>query len=299
MNRRLNQDDKIDLEQAIRALLKERILIFSLTLIFLVIGYIYGKIQPKIYKSEIIIREKPLLLYEEYLPFLISNQLSSQQKLQEIISKEFNHELKLYLSSVDLLVDFAQQYNEIYNLKTYLRNKNINVREFLKKNLELIYNAKNNTNTLSLVYEEPFLGEIFLNDYVIFVQKKTFNTFKEQTLNMIVNKIRIYEQNLEIAKKINLEESIFKSQNSNGVDMSENYLLFYHGSKVLSQQIVYLKRLFTELKDQEFVHNLVLEKSSSSIISKPSLFLAINTSVIGFFLSLAIIFIKINLKHKI
>jgi LPS O-antigen subunit length determinant protein (WzzB/FepE family) len=52
-------DDEIDLREIIKTLWNEKILILSISLVFMVIGYVYGALQPKIYKTEITIREAP------------------------------------------------------------------------------------------------------------------------------------------------------------------------------------------------------------------------------------------------
>jgi LPS O-antigen subunit length determinant protein (WzzB/FepE family) len=62
-------DDEIDLSEIIKTLWNEKILILSISLIFMVIGYVYGALQPNIYKTEITIREAPSSLFEAYRPF--------------------------------------------------------------------------------------------------------------------------------------------------------------------------------------------------------------------------------------
>ena len=72
-NSRILEYNKIDLRKIIKTLWNEKILIFSITLIFMVAGYIYSTLKPKIYKTEIIIREVPGYFFEVYLPFLGSS----------------------------------------------------------------------------------------------------------------------------------------------------------------------------------------------------------------------------------
>ncbi len=45
-NSRILQDDEIDLREIIKALWNEKILILSISLIFVVVGYVYGALQP-------------------------------------------------------------------------------------------------------------------------------------------------------------------------------------------------------------------------------------------------------------
>jgi hypothetical protein len=75
--------------------------------------------------------------------------------------------------------------------------------------------------------------------------------------------------------------------------------LFYKGSKILSQEIIYLQRLLIKLENDQFNFEIVSDKSLNSpvqVMSKPSYFLV--GLMIGLFLSLGIVFFKGILKNN-
>ena len=67
-------DDEIDLSEIIIKLWNEKILILSANIIFIVVGYVHDILQPKIYKTEITIREEPSSLFDAYRPFFSKQQ---------------------------------------------------------------------------------------------------------------------------------------------------------------------------------------------------------------------------------
>jgi LPS O-antigen subunit length determinant protein (WzzB/FepE family) len=159
------QDDIINISEIIKNLWNEKILILSISLIFMVIGYVYGVLQPKIYKTEMILREAPSSLFEIYLTL--------QQ--QQDITKQFNDNLKLDLSSLDTLVQFVENNNNTSNFKNYLEEKNVSARNYFRGKFGLANDKKKNIqNKYFLIYSQYFPGESFLNDYIIFVSKKIF-----------------------------------------------------------------------------------------------------------------------------
>jgi LPS O-antigen subunit length determinant protein (WzzB/FepE family) len=166
-------EDEIDLSEIIKTLWNEKILILSISLVFMVMGYVYGALQPKIYKTEITIREAPSSLFEAYRPFF-----STQQ--QQGIARQFNDDLKLNLSSLDTLVQFVEETNTINDFKNHLKEKNISPRNYLKGKFQPVIDKKNNiSNKYSLTYEEPLPGSSFLNDYIIFNQQQTMTIFRQ------------------------------------------------------------------------------------------------------------------------
>jgi len=74
-------DDEIDLSEIIKKIWNEKILILSISFIFTVAGFVYGVLQPKIYRTEIIFREPPSYLFEAYRPFFSTQQIAYLNKL--------------------------------------------------------------------------------------------------------------------------------------------------------------------------------------------------------------------------
>jgi LPS O-antigen subunit length determinant protein (WzzB/FepE family) len=101
-------------------------------------------------------------------------------------------------------------------------------------------------------------GDIFLNNYIIFTKNKTLNTFKNKLRLLLEDKITNYEENLEIAKKLNLLEPILTPQ-------SEWYKddLYYKGSKVLIEEIKFYKILKKNLDNNTLDYNPILDVATS------------------------------------
>jgi hypothetical protein len=159
---------------------------------------VYGALQHKIYKTEITIREAPSSLFEAYRPYLSKEQ---QQQQQQGFAKEFNDMVKLDLSSLDTLIQFFENNNKINSFKTDLKEKKINPRNYFKNKFE---SAKNksiiNPNKYSLTYSQPLQGEIFLSEYIIFVQQQALIRFKQRLQKSILLEINVYKQHFKLQK---------------------------------------------------------------------------------------------------
>ena len=82
--------------------------------------------------------------------------------------------------------------------------------------------------------------------------------------------------------------------------INEPESLFYKGSKVLKQDIIYLQRLLQKLEDGQFNYNLILDKASlpASQALSTKLYFVLGL-ICGLLLSLVIIFLKNILKKKL
>jgi LPS O-antigen subunit length determinant protein (WzzB/FepE family) len=97
-NSRILQDDEIDLGEIIKTLWNEKILILSISFFFMVAGYVYGALQPKIYKTEITIREAPSSLFEAYQAFFqntttTTHNNNNNNTQQQGVARQFNDNL--------------------------------------------------------------------------------------------------------------------------------------------------------------------------------------------------------------
>jgi LPS O-antigen subunit length determinant protein (WzzB/FepE family) len=294
-------DDEIDLKEIILTLWKEKFLILIITLIFTVAGFIYGTLKPKVFETLITLRLAPEVLFEKYRPFIAIQQQQQQQQQQQIsIASNFNKMFKLNLLSFDSLTNFVEQNKKLDEFKSYLKKNNIDVRSYFRGEYRLepvIVPKKKNKyfkeNQYSLILSKSLPYDEFLNDYFIFIKKKTESEFKEEMIDKIVVEIEIYKQNLEIAKKIDLQNPMLKSIAEGYSSTAEPNALFYKGSKVLSQQLIYLEKLLEETKKLNLNYNPILEKASSPIIESQSIVIFISFAFfLGLFLSLIFIFLK-------
>ena len=142
-------------------------------------------------------------------------------------------------------------------------------------------------------------GDIFLNNYAQFIKKKTVFEIKNFLKSSIVNKIVILESALEKAKLINLENPILISMNQANQVVNEPEDLFYKGSKILSQEIIYLKRLIIKLENDQFNFEIVSDKPLNSPVNKGSDLAYFTLGLMfGLFLSCGIIYFRNILKNK-
>ena len=82
--------------------------------------------------------------------------------------------------------------------------------------------------------------------------------------------------------------------------VNEPEALFYKGTKVLSQSIIIDKKLLKKLEDDQFNYNHVLDKASPPVLQNNSeSLLFVFGLILGFLLSLVIIFLRNTLKEKL
>jgi LPS O-antigen subunit length determinant protein (WzzB/FepE family) len=282
LNKKTSKDDEIDLRVIFSRLLKDKFLILIVTLVFAVTGYIYSAFQPKLYEARIGLRDAPDVVLDKYRAYL---EVQQQQK----IILNYNKELKLNLLSLDNLTEFAEKNEKIDEFKSYLKTRKIDVSDYFKNKFKA-ENPKNfdQKNIYTLIFSNTLLPQDFLNDYIIYTKQKTESAAREELTKIIINNIKIYNQNLEIAKKINLQASI----NLKNINNDYNSL-FYNGVEVLKLQIFHLNELLEQTKDLTLDYNPISEKASIINLAVISpLISIIFASILGLFCSFIYIFFK-------
>ena len=202
--------------------------------------------------------------------------------------------------SLDNLQSFVDESREFDNLKAYLKSRNLSAKQyFINKIGEVKEKNLVIPNIYFLVYPKKIDGHLFLNNYVEFTKKKTAFVLKKNLKLSIENNLTILENALEKAKLINLEYPILRSMTNSNQVINEPQDLFYKGSKIISQEIIYLKKLLTKLENEQFNFEIILDKSSNySFNTTPNLLYFVIGLMIGLFLSLVIIFCKSILKSN-
>jgi len=130
--------------------------------------------------------------------------------------------------------------------------------EFKKKNYKpVIFLLPNNVD-----------GGIFLNNYLNFIINKSISEFNNELKMLIKQNILKHEKALEIARTINLENPIIKEKqlDSDDLEVSNNYYLYYEGTKILNIRINWDKILLEEI-DNNFLNYYFIDKIL--ITSKP------------------------------
>ena len=278
---------EIDLGNLIRLLWREKILIVSISIICSLIGYMVTPSQLQQFKVKITLKDPPTQIFEPYI-------------FETPINQQFILDFKLNFLSINNVEIFLEQSREFNNFKAFLKSKNINVNKYFDDHRFGSVKEKNVAipNKYFLVFTKELDGVAFLNNYADFIKKKTIIETKNNLKLTIQNKITNNEQALEIANLIKLEEPILKSAKTNLV-LPEVEDLFYKGSKVLSQNIVNLKKLIIKLENDQLNYEPKLEQSVISEFHSKGLTLDYLTGLIfGFLLSFVIIFFKSALRSK-
>jgi len=284
-------DNEIDLKEIVLTLWKEKYLIIIFTLTFAVAGYIYGTLKPTVYQSTISLRDAPSSIFNKSDLFISQTQQSTE-KIS--VALNYTNEFKLNLITLDNLIKFFEQNKELDEFKSYLKKNNIKTATYFQGKFQAVYGNKGNfLNKYTLIFSSPLPGEKFLNDYIVFTKQVTVVEFKERLKESIKNEIKVYDQNLEIAKSINLENPILKSFAEGNSVVNEPIALFYKGSKVLSLQKSYLEKFLEEIDNFTLNYNPILEQASNPIIltKSPSIYMVI-AFALGLFISFVVIFIR-------
>ena len=296
-------DDEIDLGDIIKSLWREKVLILFISIICGLASYLYASFQPQEFKAEITLRDPPPQLFEVYALIFNNNNNNNNNNniiINNKIAEQFISDFKLNLLSSDSLQGFVEESSEFDNFKRYLKSRNISAKKYLENKITEV-KEKNLIvpNKYFFVFTKELDGDIFLNNYVQFIKKKTIFEIKKILKLSIENKITLYENSLEKAELINLADPILRSMNQTNQVVNEPNDLFYKGSKILSQEITYLKRLLIKLENDQFNYEIISNKSLNSPVKKMLnlKYFAIGL-MFGLLLSLGIIFFKTILKNN-
>lgn len=290
---------EIDLGNFIRLLWREKILIVSISIICSLIGYIFTTPKLQESKAVIILKDPPTQIFEPYT-YNSSTPTNNNAANNNIIVQQFILDLKMNFLSVNNLDIFLEQSREFHNFKALLNSRNIDVYKYFDGNRFGPIKEKNVvvSNKYFIVFPKELDGVRFLSNYADFIKKKTIAKTKNNLKLTIQNTISINEQALEIANIIELEGPIFKSTDT-VYNVGSGLDLFYSGSKVLSQNIVNLKKLVIKLENDPFNYDLKLDQSVILEFNPERLTFNYLTGLIfGFLLSFVIIFFKSFLRNK-
>ena len=311
-------EETVDLGFFIKLIWKEKILVLLFCTICSLLAYLYISFSTQNVRTEIKLKVPPAQLFENYNFALNINSYTNNNNSytnnnnsytnnnnvnilnNNIIAKQFIYDFESYFLSLDYFESFIEQSRDFDYFKEYLKSRNTTLKEYLAG--YKFGNVKENSiivpNKYFLVLPEKIDEIKFIKNYLQFIKNITVIEFKKNLKLSIENQINIYEQDLEIAKIIQLENPIIKSTTNFNLVINEPEPLYYKGTKVLSQQIVYLKKTLLKLEKDQFNYNFVLE-----IISRPSSEILENQLAVtffgflfGLFLSIIIIFIRAGLK---
>jgi LPS O-antigen subunit length determinant protein (WzzB/FepE family) len=284
---------EIDLAELVRLFWRNKLIILILSILCATFGHLYTlKLdKSKEFKSEIITRTPLKSHFLVYDPFLNPKDYS----------KEFNSKI----SSIDFLEKFVNQNNNIPKFKNYLQNNNISAKLYFAKKFTKILSDNDQPieNKFSLTYHESLDGNTFLNDYVKFVKNETILTIKKEAVFLIRSQIRKNEYDLEIAKKMELKNSLLKEMSKRDVNSflfyAEPEAPYYKGSIILNYEILNYKKMLKQIETENFDFNPILDRAiTTSSFSKSYKVYPLTGFVIGFLISVIIIYFRQIINKK-
>jgi hypothetical protein len=311
MNKKnLEFDDALDFEKIIRRIWKEKVLILSINILCTLLFFLYALIAYKEFKTTIIIKNPPENLYSYYNILFNCNghkdkgPESGCYKIinEENFTEEFIHDLDLNIKSINNLNNFIEQAQGLDSFKEFLKKRNLSVNDYFQNSgnyklgsvdLNKINMKDSNLSAYFLIFPEELEGEIFLKNYVTFSKDKTLIEFKKKLKILLSNYIIQYEISSDFARSIN-QETPFLGM----IEVTGPGSFFYRGNKLLSKQIIELKKILADLESQKFNYDHIFQDPSFKLnvgwsIKEYSLL----GLLFGLFLSFTIIFFKdINLK---
>ena len=297
-------EDEINLGDLVRTLWREKILILFISIICGLAGYLYASFQPQEFRTEIILKNPPIQIFEPYnirtLDLNDNNKNKNNNNNNNNIDGQFISDFKLNFLSIDNVQNFIEESREFDNFKGYLKSRNISPKQYFidKKFGEVKVNKLIIPNKYFLSHPKELDGAIFLNEYVEFIKKKTIVEFKNVTKLSILNIINNTQEAMEIAKKIQLENPIINNTSQSQV-VFEPEALFYKGTKVLGENIISLNKKLIKLENDQFVFNIISQKPITFPNNPKNLPLYFALGLmLGLFLSLVIIFFKVILKNN-
>ena len=293
----------------------KNIILFLFTTVFCVvltagIGFFYS--QPKL-ETSIVLKDPPIDLFEFYKPYLSINPKKNTDKNSNsnsnsnsnpnpnlyfsdeqglLIEKYINNFFTNFRSS-DNLSSYIETSKEIQDYKKLIKKNNLDNNSILRslKIEESKYRGKILNNKFNFYYPDKLDGKVFLNNYVLYTKDKTLKEYSNILKSIIINSLSLYEDQLKIAKKINLQQPILKQEYT--VIINEPDLLFYRGTKVLEEQIDQHKKILLLLTNVMLDYNPVLDKALFESSSSPTLYIYILSGfVFGVFLFFFVIYFR-------
>ena len=303
------QDDLIELHLIIRKLAKEKILILSVSFVFMVLGYIYGSVQNKEFETKIVLRTSSPGFIKNYEDLIFSNDLNSRlspikKEKDKDIDELFSYEFTLNLITPLFFDRFIEQNNEFVEFKSYLNKNRISSQEYLNKKFRQEDKKKKEKGyaqytEYTLTFGEYLEGEKFLNDYVLFVAKETGENFRKLLKQNITYAISNYKIILETLSELKLDKSAEENLSKSNIVIYPYNTNYYYQSNVLKFEISILQNRSNYIDKFKFDYDpIIIKASKKNIITKPSSTFVLMGLFLGLFFSFIIILFKNILKKN-
>jgi hypothetical protein len=189
-----------------------------------------------------------------------------------LIERYINNFFTNFRSS-DNLISYIEISKEIQDYKNLIKKNNLDNNSILRsfQIVESKYRGKILNNKFNFSYPEKLDGKAFLNNYALYTKDKTLKEYSNTLKSIIINSLSLYEDQLKIAKRIDLQQPILKQEYT--VIINEPDVLFYRGTKVLEEQIDQHKKILLLLTNVKLDYNPVLDKALFESSSSPTLYI--------------------------
>ena len=185
---------------------KSKVILISVTFLFFTFGFLYTNffinkvVQYKI--SHIILREAPdIRLGSEGL-----RARSYIGSVQDLSIDSYMDAFTRNLKSIDNLEKFIEEEEIAISFKKYLKLQSITTREFLSDKFKGI-----DTNKFYFIFPIKFEGDIYLNEYIYYTKRITTEKIVKNLKRIMRYKLSDFKRNLEIAKRIGLDNPLLVS----------------------------------------------------------------------------------------
>ena len=293
-------NNEIDLKKIISFFWKQKFLIIIITSFFAVAGYLYNIQQPKFYESQIQIKYADDILLKPYFDRGIISQMSE--------AKLYNESFYKFIISNDNFKEFV---NNNHYKSLVLKNYGA-IENYYNKNFSVILNkTKQDKGELPDLFRLKFTksldGPNFLREYIIFSKEKADRFYSGKLVYLYKNKIDLFEEALQVSKILPKENNSINSVTSNYKDIIKmtqssttissvfnNEFLYLKGEEVLKEEINFLKKNLKNSRDLrlDFYPIVNTPLPIPKMISIKPQFYALVGLVLGFFFSIAVIFLK-------
>jgi LPS O-antigen subunit length determinant protein (WzzB/FepE family) len=261
MKKNLYNTDKHEIEIVFffRSLWKKKNLLFLITSLFSLIGFLYGFFQSEQYKAKITTENIRVQLLDSYA-FLY-------EKNDKNIYNEFNTSFKIIFLSRDNLQSYLEQREINKSIDKDLKSNNyfsaILTEDVNEKNKNSSIKDSNDIiNKYYMVSNRKLDLANVLNDYTEYTKNRNILRFKKSTQLLLQNEITDHEKALELAQKIQLDYPILVEQKKTTENFNnEPKSLFYRGSKIISTNLAYLKELLIQLEKDQLHYNVILDRA--------------------------------------
>lgn len=284
-------EEQISIDEILIKFWKKKFYVMVICVLCLLLACLFSYFETKRFKTTIVLKEPPIFLFKKY-NFLFNVNEFTKSSLENSLSleKNFFFIFQRNILSSDNLMQFIKEHKDIYIFKETSRKNYFNEVDFeINKIFPDIKNNLVENNKFFFIYTDQINGPDILNHYVKFIYKKSINIFKTELKQGILSEISNYQSALLIAQNMNLEEPKINSSSPQ---------LFYLGSKILNQKIIYLKKALSDLENEDFNYDFIVDMSSKGkILSVPTFTYAAAGLIIGLFLSIFIFLFKAILKN--